>query len=281
MALPWHRHELVKPTPPLGAFIRIDLIVNMHKSVLGIIAVGAMASLSTPASATSFDIRLNFLGGLSVAQERVFERAESFWESRIAGYQDGITLSGLTMTIAGVPVDGAGGFAGFASPMGSVVQNGFTLATFSTMQFDSADLSVLENSGALFDVVVREMAHAIGFGTMWSANNLHINGSGLYTGAKALAAYRAEFDPDASFIPVELQGGFGVANILWDEDWAGGPEELLTKLIDTPTFISLTTLASLEDIGYLLSVPIPASMVLGLTVLCIFVLIARRKKFRS
>lgn len=252
----------------------------MHKTILGSLTACVLATLPVTANAASFDIRLNFLGGLSTAQERIFSQAEAFWESRIAGYQDGVTLSGLTITAAGVPVDGAGGFAGLASPLGTVTQNGFTLPTFSTMQFDSADLSVLESNGTLFDIVVREMAHAIGFGTMWSFNDLSINGSGIYTGAKALAAYRSEFDPDATFIPIELDGGFGTANVLWDEDWAGGPNELMTASLDFPSFISRTTLASFEDFGYLLAVPIPTTFVLGLTVLCIFVLIARRKKFR-
>ena len=264
-----------------GAFIGTDLIVNTRKSFLGGLVALAFAFLSPPAAATSFNINLSFLGGLTASQERVFERAEAFWEGRIAGYQDGISITGLTISAAGIPVDGEGGFAGLATPMGSVVQNGFTLATFSTMQFDTSDLAALEGNGTLFDVVVREMAHAIGFGTMWSFNGLYVNGSGLYSGANALAAYREEFDPDAEFIPVELNGGLGSADILWAENWAGGPDELMTASVDTPTFISNTTLASLEDIGFLLTVPIPSSILLGLTVLCVFVVIARRKKFRA
>lgn len=252
----------------------------MHRTLLASLTACVLATLPVTANAASFDIRLNFLGGLSAAQENVFSRAEAFWESRIVGYQNGINLSGLTITAAGVPVDGAGGFVGLASPLGTAVQGGFTLPTFSTMQFDNADLSALESNGTLFHFVVREMAHAIGFGTMWSFNSLSINGSGLYTGARALAAYQAEFDPDATFIPVELGGGFGIANILWDEAWAGGPNELMTDVLDTPTFISDTTIASFADIGYLIAIPIPTTMVLALTVICIFVLIARRKKFR-
>lgn len=265
----------------MGAFIRIDQTVTIRNAVLGSLTACALSLSPVTSNASSFDINLTFLGGLTASQEQTFSRAETFWESRIAGYQEGISLTGLTISVAGIPIDGAGGFSGLATPMGTVEQGGFTLASFSTMQFDSADLSTFETAGILFDVVVREMAHAIGFGTMWALNDLYINGSGLYTGAKALAAYQEEFDADATFVPVELEGGFGTADILWDEDWAGGPNEVMTANIDTPTFISRTTLLSLEDLGYLLAVPVPGTLILALSGMCFIILVARRKKFRN
>ncbi|MEQ9488146.1 MAG: peptidase [Alphaproteobacteria bacterium] len=251
----------------------------MNKSIAFGIAALAMLSLPAATNAAGFDIRLSFSNALSASQQSAFSRAESFWESRVSGYQGDIDIAELSISVSSAEIDGAGGSFTQSGPQRGVFESGFVLPTSGFLTFDSADLETL-STGVLFDTIVREMAHVMGFGTMWTFNNVYVNGSGLYTGAKALAAYRAEFDPDAAFVPVELDGGAGIADILWDEAWAGGPDELMTTAIDTPTFVSLTTLASLEDIGYLLSVPIPATVFLALTFLCFLIVIARRRKFR-
>ncbi len=263
-----------------GAFIGNDLIVNIQKKIRGSLAVLVLLPLPSLACAAGFDIRLIFTDGLSASQQSVLSQAESFWERHVAGYRAGIEITELVITAGTADLDGEGGSLALATPQRGIFESGFVLPTAGVLNFDNSDLAALENNGTLFDAVVREMAHVMGFGTMWTFNNVYINGSGLYTGARALAAYRAEFDPDAAFVPVDVIGGAGVANVLWDEAWAGGPNELMTDTIGADTFISRTTLASLEDLGYLLSVPLPATMILVLTVLCFIVVVARRKKFR-
>lgn len=130
------------------------------------------------------------------------------------------------------------------------------------MQFDTADLNNMENNGTLFDVIAHEMAHVIGFGTLWTTDffiagtqSNYVEGSGRYTGEFALEMYRKEFVEDAEFIPVELGGGDGTANSHWDEPWPGGASDLMTGYLGPyPITLSDTTVASFADIGYLTTV---------------------------
>ena len=206
--------------------------------------------LAGPAHALPFDINVIFGGGLSPSQQAVFTQAENTWESLVPGYQAGISITSLDITASGIAIDGPGGILGQAGPTWGTDQGGFILSTDGIMQFDTADLSVLETSGDLVDVILHEMAHVVGLGTLWELNGVYVNGTGQYTGAAALAAYQAEFDLAATFVPVELDGSAGTANGHWDETWAGGPNELMTGWLNAPTFISNTTVRSFVDIGY-------------------------------
>ena len=136
------------------------------------------------------------------------------------------------------------------------------------MEFDTADLNWLESNGSLLDVIVHEMAHVIGFGTLWEWNGVYTSGTGQYTGPAGLAAYRAEFDPTAAFVPVELHGGPGTANGHWDEDWAGGSNALMTGYLGSGNFISDTTVQSFVDIGYVLEPSTAVLVGLGLVGFC-------------
>ncbi len=223
-----------------------------------------------PAKSAGFDINVVFGGGLSASQQTVFDQAEAFWENLITGYQPGITLTGITINASGIGIDGGGGVLGQAGPTTGVSQGGFAVATSGIMQFDTADWADLETSGLLDEVIIHEMAHVIGFGTVWQANGVYTNGTGEYRGQNALDIYNLEFDPQAEFIPVELDGGLGTADGHWDEGWAGGATELMTGFLNTPAFVSATTVASFRDIGYttvdvIAAVPLPAPFLMLLS----------------
>ena len=95
------------------------------------------------------------------------------------------------------------------------------------MFFDLADLDRLEANGHLEGTIVHEMAHVIGFGTLWEHLGLLQNPArpGLsanthFTGAAAKAAFdeiRAGNYTDSEFVPVQHQGGEGVWNGHWRE----------------------------------------------------------------
>ena len=230
-----------------------------------------------------FNLEINFVGGLSPSQQSIFSTAESFWENIITGYQPAITLTGFTIAAEGAAIDGVGGILGSAGPDFVVNEGGYTLTSAGSMTFDSADLASLESGGTLLDVIKHEMGHVIGIGTLWDfgLNTLSTAGSGEYMGAAGLAAYQAEFDPLATFVPVELGGGAGTANGHWDEVDGGGAltgitdgdgndmrDELMTGWLNTPSFISNTTIQSLVDLGYSVSsgaaAPEPSSLFLAL-----------------
>lgn len=244
--------------------------------------VAAALSVPISAQAATFDIQVVFEGGLSASQQSIFSVAEAFWETAITGYTTGVSVPALVISAAGVAIDGVGGILGSAGPLFGLVAAdvNITYAIEGQMRFDTADLGAAEANGSLLDIIVHEMAHVIGFGTLWNTDSLggsfagtqalYVSGSGQFTGANALATYQTEFDPLATFVPVELDGGPGTANGHWDEVWGGGPNEIMTGFLNLPTFVSDTTIASFADIGYTVDlsandisiVPLPAPVLL-------------------
>jgi len=212
-----------------------------------------------------FDMTVNLFEDLSTYQS-IFDSAEQLWEGVIMGYQPNIPLTGIAIDAQGLDL-GENGILGWAAPEGIVTHGGFKLATSGYILLNTWYIDTME-SNTLKDVIAHEMAHVLGFGTLWNdpsdpVNNVYAEGSGEYTGAFGLASYQTEFNqPGATFVPVELGGGSGTANSHWNEGDGGGltgitdsqgrdlRNELMTGWLNDPTFLSQTTIYSFQDIGY-------------------------------
>jgi hypothetical protein len=161
-----------------------------------------------------------------------------------------------------VTIDGTGGVLGQAGPTSYRTAN--YLPATATMQFDVADASYYDDSthfsdgtGRFDDIVLHEMLHSIGFGTMWSYMGLtsgSIAGGDLkFMGQNAMDAYYSEFGGTGG-VPVETDGGSGTAGGHWDD--ATFKNELMTGYIGSPgnggdpNYVSHMTVAALEDMGY-------------------------------
>lgn len=251
---------------------------RVHKSQRGWLFAAAMLVINTAASASPFTIDVNFTGGLTPSQQAIFTTAANTWMNLLPNYQAGINISSLVISASGAAIDGSGGILGSAGPDAPTFTGGYYMATTGAMQFDTADLADMETNGVLLGVILHEMAHVMGLGTLWELNSVYTNGTGEFTGANAIAAYRTEFNqPGALFVPVELGGGAGTANGHWNEVDGGGGDtgilsiqgdlryELMTGWIGSSYYISDMTVASFVDIGYMSAeseVPEPATMVL-------------------
>lgn len=213
------------------------------------------SSFAAKADVLGFDITLEFGDGLTESQQSIFTLAEEFWESIIIGYSGDIYFTpSLTITASAAANDGVGGVLGSAGPTvayNNRAGNGLVYTKEGSMSFDSADIADLESDGTLFDVIVHEMAHVLGFGTLWELNGLYVADSGEYTGEYAVAAFQEEFDANATYVPVELDGGDGTANGHWDEYWGIGQSDLMTGYLEGETTLSATTIASFQDLGYI------------------------------
>lgn len=222
--------------------------------------------VSNVAHAGAFSITIQPQGTIDSDTLASFNNAVSFWESAILGTQEAININ-LVIDASTPYKDGPGGVLGSAGPtVGSYQEyiGNFLYASRGEMEFDSADVSQLKSNGTLFDVILHEMAHVMGFGTLWNPaftnggtqqfQNLYTDESGKYTGAHALALYQEIYDSSATFIPVELDGGSGTANAHWDEGFLGNvflhESELLTGYLDSSPYISDISLASFADLGY-------------------------------
>ena len=223
-------------------------------------------------------------GGLSASQASLYDSAVNFWESFLIGTQEDIDVN-LQIIAQGSSIDGVGNILGQAGPRQGIFHSNGVYVTLGVMEFDTADLNAYEQAGLLFDIIVHEMGHVIGFGTIWSFfNGLYEDGTGEYNGKYALEAYREEFDASATFVPVDIVSRPGTRDGHWAEDWAGPQSDLLTGFLEGPTTISNTTLASFADIGYVVQLPngkiigrVNAPTMLSMFILFSFFAIRRRK----
>ncbi len=237
----------------------------MPAAVLPAVAAAlALASAGTAAS-SPVDIEYRPLAPAPASQNALLAEAERFWESRLPAYRPGIDIDRLTVLVDTQEIDGPEAVIGRGGPVAQVERAGYTLPRVSWITFDAADLAPLAEAELLYPVLLHETAHALGFGALWRANGVAVPGSGAYTGAQGLAAYRGEFDPSAASVPVGRGGRAGTADGHWAEDWAGGPAELMTGALSPESHVSGTTIASFGDLGYAPAVaPVPLPAALGL-----------------
>ena len=91
-----------------------------------------------------------------------------------------------------VPIDGVGGTLGSAGPCWIRLANGLT--ALGTMKFDEADFDDLEATGNLSYVILHEIGHIIGIGTLseWFTITQDEGGADPYfPGAEAVTRYDA------------------------------------------------------------------------------------------
>ncbi|MEM7711852.1 MAG: leishmanolysin-related zinc metalloendopeptidase, partial [Pseudomonadota bacterium] len=134
----------------------------------------------------------------------------------------------------------------------TVLRPGSELPLTGVMEFDEADTFALEQDGRFEDVVAHEMAHVLGFGTLWARQGL-VSGSGgadpRFTGPAASREWAA-LDPEGGTnVPIANTGGAGTREGHWRELVFG--DELLTGFLsgaDRP--LSRLSVAAFEDMGY-------------------------------
>ncbi|MDP6817773.1 MAG: leishmanolysin-related zinc metalloendopeptidase [Alphaproteobacteria bacterium] len=147
-------------------------------------------------------------------------------------------------------IDGEGGILGQAGP--TAIRTSNYLPATAVMQFDIADASAYNASGQWQDIVFHETLHSVGFGTVWSYQEL-IDGAGtdnpLFTGTAATFTYNRDYDAEgATGVPLEQDGGAGTRDSHWDEETFDN--EIMTGYIDDTNYLSEMTVAALEDSGY-------------------------------
>jgi hypothetical protein len=183
------------------------------------------------------------------------------------------------------PNDGPGGILGSAGPCYVRDQGGLTLVAI--MNFDSADLQNLLSTNRLDFVILHEMLHTVGIGTLW-ASKAQVSGANTssvaFVGQQAVAGclFHGGTAPNqcgGGTVPVEATGGSGTANVHWREvttaTGIGFNTELMTGFIEAAGIampLSRMSIGSLADVGYTVNllpfdtytVPSTAAISLGL-----------------
>lgn len=208
-----------------------------------------------PTGSGAFDIQFAF-SGLTTSQRAIFEQAAHKWESIIVGDLPSATYNGLAVDdlligAASVAIDGRGGVLGQAGP--DRLRTTSRLPYHGVMEFDAADMASMEANGTLLGVILHEMGHVLGIGTIWETMGL-LTGAGSsnprFIGSQAVAAYNAIFGTSATGVPVENTGGPGTRDGHWRESVFS--TEIMTGWIGPGSNmpISRITVASLADLGY-------------------------------
>jgi hypothetical protein len=236
--------------------------------------------IATTAATTGYDITVRYLNELTNPQLIAFAEAELRWERLVTGDLADVNeilpanacgdnpetpgpFDDLTIFVTIEPIDGPFGVLGQAGPC--FVRDPGDLTVIGRMHFDVEDMELLETEGSLQAVILHEMGHVLGFGTLWqSPFNLLVdpadpNTPALedphFTGALALAAFNAAGGTSYAGpkVPVMDVGGAGTINSHW-RDEVFDPELMTGFLSDGFNPLSAISVHSLEDMGYTVSV---------------------------
>lgn len=203
-----------------------------------------------------FNIQIKFGGGLSQAQRAAFQTAAARWSQIIVGDLPAVEVGGelvddVAISAEGIDIDGQGQILGQAGP--SFVRTGSLLPITGIMQFDTADLNEMESDNSLVNVIIHEMGHVLGIGTLWDAMGLLL-GAGtddpVFVGQIAQRVYADLLGESTQRpVPVANRGGPGTRDGHWREETF--QNELMTGFLNQGINpLSRLTIAALEDMGY-------------------------------
>lgn len=207
---------------------------------------------------SNFHITLE-MEGLTAGQQAIFHQAAARWSEVIIGDLPNATYLGTNVDdvlihASAVPIDGVNGILGQAGP-DTFRSN--SLPIHGIMQFDTADMAAMEANGTLMAVVLHEMGHVLGVGTIWQRLGL-LTGAGttnpLFVGAQATAAYNQIFGTAEAGVPVENMFGPGTRDAHWRESIL--TNELMTGFTGPGNVMPLSriTVASMADMGYTVNI---------------------------
>jgi hypothetical protein len=233
-------------------------------------------TFTASASRSQFDIQVRFIGPTPrAAVQQAFATAVARWKTAIVGdLQRTIVnrsagacdswIPAINETIDDVVIfaridsidhrgDGNGNILGQAGPC--AVNSGTNLTAYGAMEFDSLDLGDLVADGSLTDVIVHEMGHVLGIGTLWNYRRTLLSGDGssdpFFTGTAARTQF-AELNTvtyAGTPVPVENSGGAGTRDAHWRESVLRN--ELMTGFLNRGSNpLSRISIASLRDMGY-------------------------------
>lgn len=223
-----------------------------------------------------YDITVCFTSGtMTVSQRAAFQLAAARWQGVITSDLPSVSINqprgfcsdispALNMEVDDLlifatvePIDGPGNIAGGAGFCTARAVGG--LPVVGRMRFDVADVAPLEGYGVFRPLIMHEMGHVLGIGTLWNPFGLLRDPSALgapqdtwFSGAGALTGFNnigGSTYTGGKKVPVENTGRVGTFNVHWRESVFRA--ELMTGSLGPGLSpLSEMTVRSLGDLGY-------------------------------
>jgi hypothetical protein len=221
----------------------------------------------TADSQSLFSITLDFV---DVDRQDIYWDSAAIWQQIIVGELPSVDTGGRLRMPSGCPryprivdelhvcaleivYDGPGGILGSAGP--HYVRKDSGLPIGGHMLFDREDAARMISSSTdgqrWRNVVLHELAHVLGLGTLWHDGKTdNVNNSLVYQGENARRVWTEDWNCVGTGPPIELDGGSGTRGGHWDEKCF--KNELMTGYLSTKYAnpISKLTIAALDDLGY-------------------------------
>ena len=244
-----------KATDPINRGTSSEFVLELRW--LGTAQTGATLAAFEGAAET---IRSTITGPLTgVALPNSFDNV-SQCDASLTGFPDvpRDPIPGIVIYIRVQAIDGVGGTLGSAGPclIRGAAQN--NLPALGVMRLDEADVANLQSAGRLQTVVLHEMLHVLGFGTIWTDNGVIDTTNtedARFLGSRARAAcadLHAGGSNCATTVPVHSDDGVGSKFSHWRESLF--TNELMTPFLSAgSTPMSVMTVQSLADLGYVVS----------------------------
>jgi hypothetical protein len=179
----------------------------------------------------------------------------SAWTPAVTGTVQNTIIFARIDSIDGPGTPGAGNILGLASPC---YVNGNAIPFLGYMEFDTYDVDLLVARGQFEKVVLHEIGHVLGIGTIWNFRRALLDistvGDPFYVGSGARAQFAALNTATYSGnpVPVENTGGTGTINSHWRTSVM--QRELMQGFAVTQVQpLSRITVGSLQDLGYLVN----------------------------
>ena len=248
---------------------------TMEARVVGIDTV----TFTATGALAAYDVEIRFITAPTAGQRAAFDSAEAKWERILYGnlpsQPTGIlppgwcggsepainneTVDDLRIYADFTMMDGPGGILGRAG--WCFTRAGSLLPHLGVMFFDIDDVAALELAGELDEVILHEMGHVLGVGTIWDALGFlelpsdtapalpldtHFDGPLAITAFNDLGGSSYALNK----VPVHNVGGLGSLNSHWRDSVL--VTELMTAALNSgvPNPLSKLTAASMADLGY-------------------------------
>ena len=236
------------------------------------------AGVSSTAGAFHIDLVFPNDSDFTASQKALFQQAATHWMSIITEdlpdidfstnpvnqYSEWLsllirvndTVDDLRIYVRSGEIDGLNNTLGQAGPLH--IRRNSSLPSLGAILLDAADLKRLEEDGFLYSVILHEMGHVLGIGSLWSERGLLQNPSSNnpgadthFTGARAIQAFDNAGGQNYTGAKVPIENERDKAP---DTHWRERvlDHELMTGWIegDTAEPLSAITIQSLADLGY-------------------------------